>query len=141
MSQWITTLALLVIQSKIQQDEASPIFKGITFLESAEKHFKFHKLLLDGHFDKEPSLNHMVQLDRRQQAVHSLYLHTRELLRLVKSLSPDKVRNNQADDTYTLIKQHIDDCKTCLEAAWKKDTLTNKRCALSQIIISDTPRT
>lgn len=108
------------VQSKSQTADNIMKLKGISYPNYLRKELQFRKALMDGEMgSKSHSHKSLPDIESAEtQALHSLYLHSRELLRLSK-LTADGAAS-LSDDLYNQIKQQISDCMVCLERAGKK---------------------
>ena len=100
--------------------------KGLSYPDYLRRALHFKQAMMDGKFERKKQ-SHRKDADNvwsaQNQALHSLYLHARELLRLTKLTDGSTVM--LSDSLYSDIKQQISDCLVCLERAGKRKADSN----------------
>lgn len=130
-SQWIVLVTLVIVSPKTDSRQLSfclQSLRGIQFPEHLQKELKFRKALVDGEFEskiiRSKTIDHKFGTEE-SQAVHSLYLHSRELLRLAK-LADNDSEQGLGEQQHKDISQQLQDCRTCLERAGKRNSQGTK---------------
>lgn len=124
-SEWITLMVLAAVHLPLDQlqnliHRLAPLKQPRIFAMQ----LKFHKALLDGELEgKSVQKNDSARKSDRNLALHSMYLHAREAMRLSKiCVNEDSV----TDSRYAYLLQQILDCRICLETAWKHGTRNDR---------------
>lgn len=124
-SEWIFYTTLLILTSN---DDMKTLanqllkLKAYNYPLQLQNALKFRKMVLDGELEPKIKFSSVKTVPDNRLALHSLYLHSRELLRLVKLAETEVL----TDDMYMDIKQQISDCSSCLELACKKKKSPNQ---------------
>ncbi|XP_067941140.1 uncharacterized protein [Watersipora subatra] len=124
-SQWIFCLAVFV-RGSISTDtlvvQLSSL-NGLTSPHQLEKDLKFYKAVLDGDESEQVKVPKKFP-SKQDQAIHSLYLHSRELLRLSKLA--DGGNGFRTEDLFSQISSELRDCSVCFNIASKANKLPDK---------------
>ena len=94
------------------------VLKGIAATRQLEKDLKFCRAVLDGELEPKVTMNIRGRLSDQDQTWHSLYLHCRQLLNLVKMADADA--SCRTESLLQQISCELKDCTICLDLASRK---------------------